>query len=479
MPNSDLMIVGERRLSKPVPHPIPGPSVLRTTKRRPPPDFIKGPLSRAAYIVQSRSLYSRMRPDELPVYPTPQQASYSTPPQNNAPRKPKNQHPGGGTPNPHSYGHSSQLHSRPQASSHHSQQLLQLSSYLQQPPHSYQGGRPYQQQPPPPQPQQYSSMPQPQYYSQGPPIPQVTSAPPAQYNNHYAQGNGYQQNQAEPYVNPNPQYYNSPPVGHNLSSGSSKPNSSLHNSQPQYSDQYQSPSQVLASNRQGSYTSQTSNSGNNYSNEQRSPNMATQSRKKPPMPSNHSKESVSDAKAESKQRLEVELRSTFERVDTNRSGRISVKELSSALVNFDNTGFQESTVQLMIKLFTSSGSPAGLNFEQFVSLWKYLTAYKKLFVAADTNKSGDISFGEFQRILEQIGYKLNVDVVLHLFLKFVNKDNYHFTTSAVGKLKFDAFIELLVYIRKLTDIFKQYDKDLSGVATINYLDFLMEISNLT
>lgn len=197
------------------------------------------------------------------------------------------------------------------------------------------------------------------------------------------------------------------------------------------------------------------------------------------MTSNHSKESVSDAKAESKQRLEAELRSTFERVDTNRSGRISVKELSSALVNFDNTGFQESTVQLMVKLFTSAGSPAGLNFEQFVSLWKYLTAYKKLFVAADTNKSGDISFGEFQRILEQIGYKLNVDVVLHLFLKFVNKDNYHFTTSSVGKLKFDAFIELLVYIRKLTDIFKQYDKDLSGVATINYLDFLMEISNLT
>lgn len=136
-------------------------------------------------------------------------------------------------------------------------------------------------------------------------------------------------------------------------------------------------------------------------------------------------------------------------------------------------------MRLMIKLFSSPASQPGLNFEQFVSLWKYLTAYKKLFVAADVNKSGDISFGEFQRILEQIGYKLNVDLVLHLFQKFSNKEGGTENGVAVGKLKFDAFIELLVYLRKLTDIFKQYDKDLSGVATINYLDFLLELSNLT
>lgn len=182
----------------------------------------------------------------------------------------------------------------------------------------------------------------------------------------------------------------------------------------------------------------------------------------------------------SKQKLEAELRATFERVDTNHSGRISARELSMALLNFDNTRFQESTVRLMIKLFSTPNSSnlKGLNFEQFVSLWKYLTAYKKLFVAADLNNSGDISFGEFQRILEQIGYKLNVDLVLHLFQKFSNKE-VGIEGTSVGKLKFDAFIELLVYLRKLTDIFKQYDKDLSGVATINYLDFLLEISNLS
>lgn len=199
--------------------------------------------------------------------------------------------------------------------------------------------------------------------------------------------------------------------------------------------------------------------------------------KKPPH--NRSRENVSEPpKISSKQRLENELRATFERVDTNRSGRILARELSLALTNFDNTRFQDLTVRLMIKLFTNELA-LGLNFDQFVSLWKYLTAYKKLFVAADANKLGDISFGEFQRIIEQIGYKLNVDLVLHLFLKFSNKESPVNESVSVGKLKFDAFIELLVYLRKLTDVFKQYDKDLSGVATINYLDFLFEISNLT
>lgn len=136
----------------------------------------------------------------------------------------------------------------------------------------------------------------------------------------------------------------------------------------------------------------------------------------------------------------------------------------------------------MIKLFSNStGAQKSLNFEQFVSLWKYLSAYKKLFLAADSNKSGDISFGEFQNILEQIGYKLNIDLVLHLFQKFSHKnpDDAVDSIGAVGKLKFDSFIELLVYLRKLTDIFKKYDKDLSGVATINFLDFLLEISNIS
>ncbi|OBA17032.1 EF-hand, partial [Metschnikowia bicuspidata var. bicuspidata NRRL YB-4993] len=265
-----------------------------------------------------------------------------------------------------------------------------------------------------------------------------------------------------------------------------------HNQQQQPHHQRQQPPQALAAPRAASY------SGPQYVHPPvptlsppavhlpSTPQMAGRghapAKKAPPSTASRSRESLEDTpKHAAKHRLEAELRATFDRVDANRSGKISQRELSAALVNFDNTGFRHSAVRLMIKLFSSpaSGLASGLNFDQFVSLWKYLTAYKKLFVVADVNKSGDISFGEFQRIIEQIGYKLNVDLVLHLFQKFAVTDSHDDGSVAVGKLKFDAFIELLVYLRKLTDIFKQYDKQLTGVATIDYLDFLLEISNLT
>lgn len=206
---------------------------------------------------------------------------------------------------------------------------------------------------------------------------------------------------------------------------------------------------------------------------------STQSTPKP------AKKPVELKKASSKQ-LELELKAIFETVDSNRSGKISARELSSALTNFDNTRFQDSTIVLMIRLFSSSsdlssGPLKSLNFDQFVQLWKYLSVYKKLFVLADTNRSGDISFGEFQKVLTQIGYKLNVDLVLNLFQKFANKSGgtSYDNGISVGKLKFDAFIELLVYLRKLTDVFKKYDTDMSGVATISFSDFLFEVSNLS
>lgn len=204
-------------------------------------------------------------------------------------------------------------------------------------------------------------------------------------------------------------------------------------------------------------------------------------------PVNKSKESLHEKPLSSKQKLELELRSVFEKVDVNKSGRISAKELSYALLNFDHTRFQDSTIKLMMSLFTNKGdasssssssasysSNKSLNFDQFVSLWKYLSAYKKLFIQADADKSGDVSFGEFQKILEQIGYKLDIDLVLHLFSKYSLKDS-----GEIGRLKFDSFIELLVYLRKLTDIFKKYDKDLSGTATIGFSDFLFEVSNMS
>ncbi|CUM63611.1 uncharacterized protein PRCAT00001192001 [Priceomyces carsonii] len=404
--------------------------------------------------------------DELPMYPTPQQAAYVV---GNTPQSSRsyNSNPTGGQ---------NMLYRPLNNAKYSNPQYGQPLMPVVQGNYTSQSHQQHYQAPPPPQvqahTQQYYPPTQQQYYPQQPvavapaPAPTALPAPP---------------------LHPSQQYYllyQNPPqqvhqhqqqLNHNLSS----------QHRPPVPPQPQVPQARYP--LQESPLSQRAPSGQSYNSPQAT--QPSHHKKPPPMngqynSNNKSKDSLPE-KVNSKQKLENELRSVFEKVDTSRNGKISAKELSLALLNFDHSRFQDSTVILMIKLFSSSnGSPQNLkyiNFDQFVSLWKYLSAYKKLFIQADTNKSGDISFGEFQKILEQIGYKLNVDLVLHLFLRFSYKDaDSGFDNGInVGKLKFDAFIELLVYLRKLTDVFKKYDKDLSGVATINFLDFLFEVSNLS
>lgn len=430
--------------------------------------------------------------DELPIYPTPKQASYAAHNGNHhsssSGRKLKSSSHQKSY-KPSKSGH--YQHLQPQhTASHHSSHSQHPSGHYQAPPPSQQSYyQPQAYQPPPPQPQPQPQPPQvtghgpqmgrptynqpqvaptpQQYYHQSPPAPTAAPVPvPAPTP---PQQPMYHQSSSHHQPSSHHQQYAPPPP------------STSHHQMPQA----QSPRKV--------YQTVEATSGHNRpspSHEYSHHSLPQVPMKKPPPSSNsigqmqphmRSKESLHEKPLSSKQKLEIELRSVFDKVDINHSGRISKDELSNALLNFDHTRFQDSTIRLMINLFSNAhnGSSKHLNFDQFVSLWKYLSAYKKLFIQADTNNSGDISFGEFQKILEQIGYKLNIDLVLHLFQRFSYKDYETNDSAAIGKLKFDRFIELLVYLRKLTDVFKKYDKDLSGVATINFLDFLFEVSNLS
>lgn len=410
-----------------------------------------------------------MAGDDLPIYPTPYELSNAS--HTNQHRQPppaKHQQPHGYRPPVKQQSHQLQQSYRT-ASQQQQQQNMYLSS-AQQPqapiPQQHAHQQQYYQQAPAPLPQQYTyqqaqvqqQSPPPQqlqYYPQPEYRPQQLQHQPQQYQQHQQQ---LQQHQAplqtQSQTRPPP-----PPL--------QAPHKSRQSSQGQAPSQYSIPAQQSA---QGQVPSQYASIPTLQSSSSSKKNSKTHEVEYP------------NAQLSAKQKLENELRSVFEKVDSNHSGKISSRELSTALLNFDHTRFQDSTVILMMNLFTSTDSPLKtLNFDQFVSLWKYLSAYKKLFIAADTDKLGDISFGEFQKILEQIGYKLNIDLVLHLFQKFSAKapSGFDSPAMAVGKLKFDSFIELLVTLRRFTDVFKKYDKDVTGIATIKFLDFLFEIVNLT
>lgn len=420
------------------------------------------------------------RTDDLPLYPTPQQAAYVIP--GNEPARSLNQN-----------GKSSSY--RPannQANSQASNQYAHL-----QPSVSYGQDSNY-------------NAPTPQQYYQ-PPVPQ--HQPPQQQQQHQSHQSHQSHQQSHQPIQQQYQQYQQPPR-QQVQQSQHRPSPQQHHSythpapqqqqhqpqhqqqqhsqQPQHSQQYQHTDQQsinsfnqLRISPQPKYLQHSNPSQNQNQSHPQQSQPSSYSTRLASASSSSSNLQKKPPPVDQKVKLEQELKLVFEKVDKNGSGKISARELSYALINFDNTKFRDSTIILMIKLFStnpkSNSLPSKLlNFDQFVNLWKHLASYKKLFMQADIDNSGDVSFGEFQNVLKEVGYKLNIDLALHLFQKFSYKNLDEFDAGiTVGKLKFDSFVELLVYLKKLTDVFKKYDKEKIGVSTIGFSDFLFEVSNLT
>jgi Ca2+-binding EF-hand superfamily protein len=169
------------------------------------------------------------------------------------------------------------------------------------------------------------------------------------------------------------------------------------------------------------------------------------------------------------QMLERQLRDLFDRVDRDRDGKLTENELSIALLNNDGTQFQSSTLRLMIRLFDTDGSGT-IEFREFYHLWNYLLHWRKTFQRFDVDQNQRISFGEYQTALESFGYRLPTDIVLFIFQKFGD-----FNSNKPMFLRFDMFVESLVWLLRCTNVFKKFDSQGNGIATIPFQDFVHEI----
>ncbi|ABN66450.2 predicted protein, partial [Scheffersomyces stipitis CBS 6054] len=161
----------------------------------------------------------------------------------------------------------------------------------------------------------------------------------------------------------------------------------------------------------------------------------------------------------------------FNNVDKNHSGKLSARELSGALMNFDNTKFRSSTITSMMRVVAEGND--SINFKQFVVLFRYLAQCRELFSVVDKDKSGDISFGEFQVLLNRSGYKLNIKTEAAIFEKFGTESS----ALPSSRLKFDSFIECLIYLSRITKSFSKYDVEKTKNATFTFGQFILEASS--
>ncbi|PWI74174.1 peflin [Purpureocillium lilacinum] len=149
-----------------------------------------------------------------------------------------------------------------------------------------------------------------------------------------------------------------------------------------------------------------------------------------------------------------------------RTGQLSEKELSAALVNGDWTAFDIQTVRMMIRMFDSDRNGT-INFEEFCGLWSFLASWRTLFDRFDVDRSGNISLSEFTDALIAFRYRLSPAFVELLFRTYDKRGE--------GVMSFDLFVQSCISLKRMTDVFKKYDDDRDGFITLSFEDFLSEI----
>eukprot|EP01135_Chromosphaera_perkinsii_P000799 Nk52_evm87s151 gene=Nk52_evmTU87s151 len=153
----------------------------------------------------------------------------------------------------------------------------------------------------------------------------------------------------------------------------------------------------------------------------------------------------------------------FQNVDRDRSGQISCNELQNALSNGTWTPFNPETVRLMITMFDRDHS-GSIDFNEFESLWRYITDWQTTFHRYDVDRSGSIDQNELSTALGNFGYNLQP----HFVAMLVRKYDRH----GQGNVKFDDFIQCCVTLQILTSSFRQYDTNNDGNIHVSYEQFL-------
>ncbi|KAL1872595.1 hypothetical protein Plec18167_006713 [Paecilomyces lecythidis] len=170
----------------------------------------------------------------------------------------------------------------------------------------------------------------------------------------------------------------------------------------------------------------------------------------------------------------------FRAANVSHSGALTEAELGSALVNGDYTAFDPNTVKMMVRMFDKDGNGT-IRFDEFVSLWRYLAAWREIFDRFDEDRSGRISLGEFEKALVAFGYRLSEAFIGVLFSTFESKGRRRNGPGLLpGKpgMSFDLFIQCCMSLRRMTEVFKRYDDDRDGYITVSFEEFLTEILQL-
>jgi len=164
-----------------------------------------------------------------------------------------------------------------------------------------------------------------------------------------------------------------------------------------------------------------------------------------------------------------QLWSLFQRIDKNGDGGINASELQLALRNGSWTEFNPETVRLMIGMFDRDRNGT-IDFNEFFSLWEFVTMWGNTFRQYDLDSSGAIDRRELSIAIKSFGYNISDRIITILMRRF--------DRTGTGEVRFDDFIQLCTVLRMLTDGFQRHDRNLNGWVDLDYEQFLTLVFSL-
>lgn len=161
-------------------------------------------------------------------------------------------------------------------------------------------------------------------------------------------------------------------------------------------------------------------------------------------------------------------RKLFQNHDVLKLEYLTSEELQNLLQNDDNSQFCMSSVNALIGLFGVSRIGT-VNLHEFTSLYKRVKKWRVVYVDNDCNGSFTISVNEYHNSLRELGYLIPPEITERLFDQYAEYIN---GKKHAKELKFDRFVESLVWLMRLTKVFRKYDDHQDGIATIHFKDFI-------
>ncbi len=123
----------------------------------------------------------------------------------------------------------------------------------------------------------------------------------------------------------------------------------------------------------------------------------------------------------------------------------------------------------MIALFDHDRS-CTIGFNEFCSLWKYVSDWKRVFDSFDRDRSGTIDMRELQTALVQFGYNLSPGFY-PMVARIMDR-------SGTGNMCFDDFVRLSILLQMITNEFRKIDVQRQGWVSVGYEQYLVSVLSI-